>query len=165
MEHQNKNQGFTLNMIPFLPTLANSDPWDTTNSFCSESSRIFTSMPCGGSPFNQLYGGKDFKLYLHLWVVLGLHSDWVFVHILRTSLIVQSWEQNRFEKDILAFSKSSKAEKNLPFNPDPIERRLRGHPAETTLWNSPRLDTDIMTSHCARDNLFNKDTKCSKNSQ
>ena len=43
-------------MIPFLPTLANSDPWLTTNSFCSESSSTLTSMP---------WGGKDYVH--HLW--------------------------------------------------------------------------------------------------
>ena len=39
----------TLNIIPFLPTRANSDSWLTTNSFCSDSSWILTWGTRGGS--------------------------------------------------------------------------------------------------------------------
>ena len=42
-------------------------------------------------------------------VILGLHSDWVLVHILRTSLIVQSWQQNRLETDYHGFQKIFKS--------------------------------------------------------
>ena len=43
-----KSKG-TLNIIPFLPTRANSDSWLTTNSFCSDSSWIRTWGTRGGS--------------------------------------------------------------------------------------------------------------------
>ena len=71
-------------------------------------------MPCGEELhlINCEEEGKAFQLDLHLWVILGLHSDWVLVHILRTSLIVQSWEQNRLEKE-MAFSKSSQKQKRI----------------------------------------------------
>ena len=46
-------------MIPFLPTLANSDPWLTTNSFCSESSSTLTSMPWGKDYVQQLWAEEE----------------------------------------------------------------------------------------------------------
>ena len=103
-------------MIPFLPTLANSDPWLTTNSFCSESSSTLTSMPwgeilcasslawggdswrsrlCQGGPWDGL---TYIKVMAYLRVILCLHSDWMFVHIFRSSLIIQSEQNNCVSK-------------------------------------------------------------------
>ena len=103
-------------MIPFLPTLANSDPWLTTNSFCSESSSTLTSMPWGerlcatflawgggswrswlgqGGPCDDL---TYIKVMAYLRVILCLHGDWMFVHIFRSSLIIQSEQNNCVSK-------------------------------------------------------------------
>ena len=135
-------------MIPFLPTLANSDPWLTTNSFCSESSSTLTSMPwgerLGATSFwaeEEVHEGLD-KVKVGLvmalllskkQLTLGSYSAFTVTGCLYTSSDPPS--SSSLSK-IIAFQNCIMFVEDLiqlPLHSDPVERCLSCHLAGKSL--------------------------------